>query len=417
MKSVLCVAAMAAALLSSTAMVSADNLDTLGKFKVTGASGDQPQIPQTGPKVDGIKKTLATKVKLPPGFKIALYAMVPDARQIAVSPNGVATFISTRKQHVYALTDRGKTGVADDVKLFGASLDMQLPHGVCFSKDGFLYIAERNRVIVYPAAEYFYEGNDVVAVPIVKQGDLIPVEEESYNHTARICRVGPDDRLYISLGQPFNVPSQEKFDKYLPLGIGGIISMKRDGTDRMVYTTGVRNSVGMDFNPKDKTLWFTDNQVDGMGDLIPPGELNRQTKAGQNFGFPYYGGGHTRTDDYKNGTPPADIVFPQIETDAHAADLGMNFYKGSMFPKKYQNAIFSVQHGSWNRVDPRGARIMVTTLKEDGTADKMEVFADGWLQDTGEYLGRPVDVAPLKDGSLLVSDDLAGAVYRITYGN
>ena len=121
-------------------------------------------------------------------------------RQIAVSPNGVATFISTRKQHVYALTDRGKSGVADDVKLFAASLDMQLPHGVCFSKDGFLYIAERNRVIVYPAAEYFYEGNDVVAVPIVKQGELIPVDEESYNHTARICRVGPDDRLYISLG-------------------------------------------------------------------------------------------------------------------------------------------------------------------------------------------------------------------------
>ena len=193
--------------------------------------------------------------------------------------------------------------------------------------------------------------------------------------------------------------------------------MKRDGSDRMVYTTGVRNSVGMDFNPKDKTLWFTDNQVDGMGDTIPPGELNRQTKAGQNFGFPYYGGGRTRTDEYKAATPPADIVFPQIETDAHAADLGMNFYKGAMFPKKYQNAVFSVQHGSWNRVDPRGARIMVTTLKEDGSADKMEVFADGWLQDTGEYLGRPVDVAPLKDGSLLVSDDLAGAVYRISYGN
>jgi glucose/arabinose dehydrogenase len=417
MKSVLCMAAMAAALLTSTAMVRADNLDTLGKFKVTGASGDMPQIPQTGPKVDGIKKTLATKVKLPAGFKISLYAMVPDARQIAVSPNGVATFVSTRKQHVYALTDRGKAGFADDVKLFAASLDMQVPHGVCFSKDGFLYIAERNRVIVYPAAEYFYEGNDVVAVPIVKQGELIPVEEESYNHTARICRVGPDDRLYISLGQPFNVPSQEKFDLYSKIGIGGILSMKRDGSDRQVYTTGIRNSVGMDFNPKDKTLWFTDNQVDGMGDTIPAGELNRQTKAGQNFGFPYYGGGKTRTDDYKNATPPADIVFPQIETDAHAADLGMNFYKGAMFPKKYQNAIFSVQHGSWNRVDPRGARIMVTTLKEDGSADKMEVFADGWLQDTGEYLGRPVDVAPLKDGSLLVSDDLAGAVYRITYGN
>ena len=416
MKFLLGAAAFAGALMATTAITSADNLDTLGKFKVTGASADIPLIPQTGPKADGIKKTLA-KIKLPAGFKISLYALVPDARQIAVGPQGVAVFVSTRKAHVYVMTDRGKTGVADDVKVFASSLDMKLPHGVCFSKDGFLYIAEQNRVVVYPAAEFFYESNDVVAVPIVKQGELIPVDEESYNHTARICRVGPDDRLYVSLGQPFNVPSQEKWDIYSKIGMGGILSMKRDGTDRQVYTTGVRNSVGMDFNPKDKSLWFTDNQVDGMGDLIPPGELNRQTKAGQNFGFPYYGGGHTRTEEYKTATPPADIVFPQVETEAHAADLGMNFYHGNMFPKKYANAIFSVQHGSWNRTDPKGARVMVTILKDDGTADKMEPFAEGWLNENGEYLGRPTDVAPLKDGSLLVSDDLAGAVYRITYGN
>ena len=148
---------------------------------------------------------------------------------------------------------------------------------------------------------------------------------------------------------------------------------------------------------------------------IPPGELNRATKAGQNFGFPWYGGGTVRTDDYKNDTPPADAVPPQVQFDAHAADLGMHFYTGRMFPARYQGAIFSAQHGSWNRTKPVGARVMVTFLKEDGTADKTEPFAEGWLTQDDEYMGRPVDVAQLRDGSLLVSDDFAGAIYRITY--
>ena len=179
-------------------------------------------------------------------------------------------------------------------------IDLVLPNGPCFSKDGFLFIAEQNRVLMYPAAEFFYESPDVVAVPIVPQGELIPKEEESYNHTARVCRVGADNKLYITLGQPFNVPPPEKADLYKKWGIGGIIRMDRDGKNREVYAWGIRNSVGMDFNPKDKTLWFTDNQVDGMGDDIPPGELNRATKAGQNFGFPWYGGGHVRTEEYKS---------------------------------------------------------------------------------------------------------------------
>ena len=390
------------------------NLDKLGAFKVTGAAAEIPLIPQTGPKADAIRNNLKN-IKLPAGFAISLYALVPDARHMAVGPQGVVTFVGTRKAKAYAVTDRAKMGVADDVKQFAASVDMKIPNGVCFSKDGFLFIVEQNRVMMYPAAEFFYEGNDVVAVPIVKQGELIPVDEESYNHTARTCRVGPDDRLYIALGQPFNVPAPEKADLYKKWGIGGIISMTRDGKDRQVYATGIRNSVGMDFSPKDKTLWFTDNQVDGMGDTVPPGELNRATRAGQNFGFPWYGGGKVRTDEYKNAQPPADAVPPQVEMDAHAADLGMTFYSGRMFPAKYQGAIFSAQHGSWNRTKPVGARVMVTTLKEDGTADKTEPFAEGWLTSDDEYIGRPVDVATLRDGSLLVSDDFAGAIYRIIY--
>ena len=259
----------------------------------------------------------------------------------------------------------------------------------------------------------------MVAFARVKQGELIPPDEESYNHTARTCKVGPDNKLYVQLGQPFNVPAPEKADLYKKWGIGGIVRYDLDGSNREVYATGLRNPVGMDFNPKDKTLWSNDNQVDGMGDLIPAGEINRIEKAGQHFGFPWYGGGKTRVNEYgyEKETPPADVVFPQVETDAHAADLGLVFYTGKMFPEKYQKGFFSAQHGSWNRVKPIGARVLFTSLKEDGTADKTEVFADGWLNENGEYLGRPVDVAILNDGSLLVSDDLAGAIYRISSSN
>jgi glucose/arabinose dehydrogenase len=406
-----------AALLAATAAFAQtppDNLERLGAFKTTGASPNIPTIPQSGPKADAIKKHLQT-IKLPRGFHIGLYALVPDARHMAVGPQGIVTFVGTRKSQIYAVTDRGKTGFAEEVKPFAPTINMVLPNGPCFSKDGFLFVVEQNRVLMYPAAEFFYEGPDVVAVPIVPQGELIPKEEESYNHTARVCRVGPDNKLYVSLGQPFNVPAPDKLDLFKKWGVGGIIRMDREGKNREVYAGGIRNSVGLDFNPKDKTLWFTDNQVDGMGDDIPPGELNRATEAGQHFGFPYFGGGHTRTDEYKNDTPPANVVFPQVEMAAHAADLGMTFYTGRMFPEKYQNAIFSAQHGSWNRTVPIGARVMVTYLKEDGTAEKTEPFAEGWLNENGEYLGRPVDIAQLRDGSLLVSDDLSGALYRIWY--
>ena len=400
--------------LAQTQQPTAGNLEKLSEFKTTGTPMDIPQIPQTGAKAEAIKKNLA-RIKLPPGFKIGLYAIVPDARHMAVGPQGVVTFVGTRKSKVWAVTDRDKDRVADEVKEFAPSIPFAVPNGVCFSKDGFLFIAEQNRVLVFPAAEFFYEGPDVAAFVVVKQGELIPREEESYNHTARVCRIGPDDKLYITLGQPFNVFAPAKMDLYKRVGMSGIIRMTREGKEREVFATGVRNSVGMDFNPRDRSLWFTDNQVDGMGDNQPPGELNRADKPGMNFGFPYYGGGKTRTNEYKDQTPPAGITFPQVEMDAHAADLGMTFYTGRMFPQKYRGGIFSAQHGSWNRATPIGARVMFTALKDDGTADKTEVFADGWLTENGEYLGRPVDITQLPDGSILVSDDFAGAVYRIWY--
>ena len=391
----------------------ASNLEKLQTFQSTGTVEPRP-IPQEGRRADAIRRNLE-KIKLPAGFKIDLYAVVPDARHMAVGPSTGVVFVGTRKSNVYVVTDRDKDRVADEVKQFAPSVEFKIPNGVCFSRDGMLYVVEQNRVLQFPAAEFFYEGPDVAASIVVKQGELIPPSEESFNHTARVCRVGPDNKLYIALGQPFNVPPKEKMELYRKVGIGGIIRMDQDGKNREVYATGIRNSVGIEFNPADKTLWFTDNQVDGMGDDQPPGELNRAVQIGQNFGFPHYGGGTVRTVEYKDDQVPADAVAPQAEMDAHAADLGLIFYTGKMFPAAYQGGIFSAQHGSWNRTQPIGARVMFTPLKPDGTADKSQVFAEGWLNENGEYLGRPVDVAMLLDGSLLVSDDTAGAIYRISY--
>jgi glucose/arabinose dehydrogenase len=391
------------------------NLERLSNFQTTGTT-EFTVVEQGGSKAEALRNTLEG-IELPEGFSIDLYAIVPDARHMAVGPQGIVTFVGTRKTEVWSVTDRDKDRVADEVKNFAPSLTKAIPNGPCFSPEGVLYIAEQNRVLSYPAAEFFYESPDVAAFNVIREGELIPESEVSYNHTARVCDVGPDGKLYISLGQPFNVPPPEKMDLYMEHGIGGIIRLNQDGTGREVYTHGVRNSVGQDFNPANGELWFTDNQVDGMGDDIPPGEINRQTAAGQHFGFPYFGGGSVRTNEYKDQEPPADHVLPVVETDAHAADLGMMFYEGEQFPEKYRGGIFSAQHGSWNRTEPVGARVLFTAINDDGSVGETEVFAEGWLTENGEYLGRPVDVAELPDGSILVSDDLAGAIYRISYGN
>jgi len=391
------------------------NLDKMRGVQATGTSYAAQFVDQTGPRAEQIRKNLE-RVKLPAGFKISLYAVVPDARHMAVGPQGTVLWAGTRKVDVYTVVDRDKDRVADEVEPFAPPIGFTVPNGVCISRDGFLYLVEANRVLVFPAAEFFFENPDVAVDVVVPEGELVPPDEVSFNHGARTCTIGPDNKLYITLGQPYNVPPPEKADLYHRLGIGGIIRMNRDGSGREAYAYGVRNSVGMDFNPANGELWFTDNQVDGMGDDIPPGELNRATSSGQHFGFPWYGGGQVRTNEYADSEPPADIVFPEVEMAAHAADLGMMFYTGKQFPAKYRGGIFSAQHGSWNRTTPVGARIMFTSLNEEGGAASTEVFASGWLDDsTGEYYGRPVDVAQLADGSIVVSDDFAGAIYRISY--
>jgi glucose/arabinose dehydrogenase len=407
--------ALALCICAAAPALAQDSLEKLQQMKITGYGMKFEMIEQGGENAEAIRKNLQN-IKMPPGFKVDLYAVVPDARHMAVGTNLGVVFVGTRKTAVSAATDRNKDRVADEVKPLAPSLEFAVPDGLCMAKDGIMYLVEQNRVLAFPAAEFFYENPDVAVGVVAKGGELIPPDEASYNHTARVCDIGPDNKLYISLGQPFNVPPPEKMDLYNEVGIGGIIRMDRDGKNREVYARGIRNSVGMDFNPANGELWFTDNQVDGMGDDIPPGEINRVTAPGQNFGFPWFGGGNVRTTEYKDSEPPADAVPPQVETVAHAADLGMMFYTGRMFPQEYRGGFFSAQHGSWNRTTPVGARVLFTTLNEDGTVKETKPFAEGWLiEGTGEYLGRPVDVAQLPDGSILVSDDFAGAIYRISY--
>jgi glucose/arabinose dehydrogenase len=406
---------------SASAQAGRDNLQALKQFKVSGTDLNIPPVPQEGRNAEAIKANLKN-VKLPAGFRIELYAVVPDARHMAVAPNTNMLFVGTRKTRVWAVTDRNGDSVADEVKPFAPSLNFKVPNGVCWTKDGFLIVVEHNRVLNFPAAEFFYEGPDVAVIEVVPQGKLIPEEEESFNHGARVCRVADDGTLYITVGQPHNVQPAGKVETYDKLGIGGVVRMNAfDGSKREVYARGVRNSVGMDINPKDKTVWWTDNQTDGLGDEVPPGELNRSTKAGEHFGYPYWNGakfkvaGSPAAPDLKDMKPPANAIAPQVEFPAHQAQLGMTFYSGQQFPAKYQGGIFVAAHGSWNRTKPSGALINFIPLKADGTAGASEVFAEGWLDANGVYKGRPVDVAQMKDGSILISDDYVGAIYRVSY--
>ena len=398
----------------------------LSSFQKTGIDVVAEVIDQDTKYRRNIEKNILPNIKMPAGFKIEIFAVAPDARHMAVSRNKGTVWIGTRKTRVWQATDRDMDNVADTVEQFAPTVNFDIPNGPCYSADGHLYIAERNRVLWFPAAEYFMESPDTVAIPIIDQGNLIPVAEESYNHTARVCAIGPkDNKLYVSLGQPFNVAGPDKYPLYDQVGIGGMIRFNRfpGKLEREVVAIGIRNSVGHAFNPKDGTLWFTDNQVDGMGDETPPGELNKACALGPKvwYGHPYTGGGEVRTNEYKDKAIPKEYADnyckPQVEMIAHAADLGMMFYTGKMFPKKYHNAIFSAQHGSWNAIKPRGARVMVTYLDRKGNAKSTEPFAEGWMTEMGTYLGRPVDVQQYVDGSLLVSDDKAGVIYRITYDN
>ena len=340
----------------------------------------------------------AGDIALPPGFRIAVYAPdVPNARQMAAGPPGVLFVGSRSAGKVYAVVDRDGDHRADHVHVLAQGLN--LPSGLAF-REGSLYVAEVSRILRFP---------DIVRN--LARPPKPEVVTEAYptdsHHGWKFIAFGPDGRLYVPVGAPCNVCVPPT-----PLH-ATITRIDVAGGRPEVIARGVRNSVGFDFHPDTGELWFTDNGRDWLGDDQPPDELNRLTRAGEHFGFPYCNGNGIPDPDENGGRACSQFAAPARLLGPHVAALGMRFYTARMFPEKYRGGIFIAEHGSWNRSTPIGYRVAFVKL-EDGRASSYEVFASGWLQGR-TAAGRPADVLVMADGSLLVSDDKGGRIYRITY--
>lgn len=342
------------------------------------------------------------KLNLPEGFTISVFAEGLDgARSMAMGENGTL-FVGTRNENrVYALQDKDGDFKADKTIVLDTTLSV--PNGIAF-REGALYVAEVGRLLRYPNIE---EQLATPPKPEIVYDDY-PTE---FHHGWKYIAFGPDGKLYVPVGAPCNICESE--DEIY----ASITRMDPDGSNREIYAKGIRNTVGFTWHPETKELWFTDNGRDMLGDDIPPCELNRVTSVGQHFGYPYCHGGTIKDPEFGNKHPCSDFVSPVQNLGAHVAPLGIKFYTGNMFPKKYKGQAFIAEHGSWNRSSKVGYRISLVTL-EGNKAVSYEPFIDGWLNDeTQEAFGRPVDLLFLEDGSLLISDDYGDAIYRVTYSD
>lgn len=331
------------------------------------------------------------RIKLPQGFHIDLYASVPGARSLCLD-SANTLWVSTREHAVYALPDPNRDHQPD--KVVKVLDGLNCPNGIAVRGND-LYVAETDKIRVYP-------GLVKNPAPVSAPGRVIHELPSETSHGWRYMRLGPDGLLYVAIGAPLNVG--EVSDPY-----GTLARLHTDGSGFEVIARGIRNTVGFDWQPGTNTLYFTENGRDLLGDEIPPDELNKWTAVGQHFGFPYVFGNNRPDPDFGRFKPSGKtFVEPVARFDAHVAALGMRFYRGKMFPEAYRGNIFVAQHGSWNRSTPLGYRVQ----QVDGT--RVTTFAEGWLQ-SGRAWGRPVDVQELSDGSLVVSDDSGGKLYRITY--
>ncbi|HLA39721.1 MAG TPA: sorbosone dehydrogenase family protein [Candidatus Glassbacteria bacterium] len=337
-------------------------------------------------------------IRLPSGFRISLYAdNVPGARSMALGPNGTL-FVGTRGEgKVYAVLDRNGDDRADQVVTLAAGLNM--PNGVAF-RDGALYVAEVNRILRYDGIEARL-GNP--PKPATINSDF----PSDTLHGWKFIRFGPDGLLYVPVGAPCNICEPD------PTRYAAIFRIRPDGTGLEQFARGVRNTVGFDWDPASGELWFTDNGRDWLGNDRPPDELNRASRAGLHFGYPYCHGREIADPEFGARQSCGKSTPPIVELGPHVAALGMRFYTGNQFPTEYRGQIFIAEHGSWNRFPPSGYRITLVRLQDNRPASR-EVFAEGWLQGLTAW-GRPVDVQVMQDGALLVSDDKAGAIYRISY--
>jgi glucose/arabinose dehydrogenase len=306
-------------------------------------------------------------------------------------------FVGSRSDgKLHAITDEDQDGVANQVWQIADGLKM--PSGLEF-RDGSLYVGDLNRILRYDAIEANLKSPpDPVVIT-----DSLP---DKTHHGWKYLRFGPDGWLYVPVGAPCNVCDEP--------GFAQIRRMKADGSDEQVFVSGVRNSVGMAIHPQTGQLWFTDNGRDLMGDDIPADELNLARTPALHFGYPYCHQGDIPDPEFGQGKDCADYQPPELNLGAHVAALGLAFYDGGMFPPEYGGSLFIARHGSWNRSEKVGYDIARVTFDEDGGAREMQPFITGWLQDEKEW-GRPADVLMLPDGSMLIADDAANAIYRVTY--
>ncbi|MEO5602478.1 MAG: sorbosone dehydrogenase family protein [Cyclobacteriaceae bacterium] len=348
---------------------------------------------------DRSKSLPLDKIKLPEGFVISVFAEVDNARSLAISPSGIIYVGNRDGDKVYAVQDKDGDFKADKKWVIASGLNM--PNGVAF-KDGNLYVAEMTRILKFTDIENRLDNPGKPDVVV----DNYPEQD---GHGWKYIAFGPDGKLYVPVGAPCNIcdPEEEIY--------ATITRINTDGTGREIYAEGIRNTVGFTWHPDTKELWFTDNGRDMLGDNVPNCELNYAPKAGMHFGFPYCHEGSVKDPEFGNKRPCKDFVPPVQKLGAHVAPLGLKFYTGNMFPSDYTNQIFVARHGSWNRTKKSGHDLSLVNIKNN-KSEGQKVFASGWLDDaTQSVWGRPVDVLILPDGSMLVSDDTANVIYRISY--
>jgi len=343
-------------------------------------------------------QTVLNQLHLPEGFKISIYAdHVPNARSLALDDNGTL-YIGTGSDKLYAVKDNNNDGVAEQRYVIADNLNM--PNGVAF-KDGTLYVAEINRIIRFDHITHHLANppNPIVIY------DQFPSDK---HHGWKYLRFGPDNKLYTAVGAPCNSCNPDK-NIYASL-----VRLNTDGSALEIIAKGIRNTVGFDWQPETNALFFTDNGRDNLGDDSPADELNQLTVKGEHFGYPYCHGGDTPDPELAANKKCSQFTAPAWKFKTHIAPLGLRFYKGTQFPVDYQNQLLVAQHGSWNRTVPQGYIVVLVKFDKEKVISEQD-FISGWLTNKGDVLGRPVDMLTLPNGSVLISDDKLGVIYKVFY--
>lgn len=344
-------------------------------------------------------QAVLSQLHVPAGFNVSIFAdNVPNARSLALGDNGVVFVGSGREGKVYALQDADHDGIAEQRHIIAENLTM--PNGVAY-KDGALYVTEISRILRY---DHINQQLANQPKPVVIY-DHLPSDK---HHGWKYLRFGPDNKLYTAVGAPCNIckPDQDIY--------ASLVRLNPDGSDFEIIAHGIRNTVGFDWQADTNALFFTDNGRDHLGEDVPHDELNQWSGKGEHFGYPFCHGGEIPDPELSAGRKCAEFTGPVWQFKAHVAPLGIRFYQGKQFPSEYQKQLFVAQHGSWNRTEPQGYKVVVVKFKQ-GKAVAEQDFITGWLQADGSAVGRPVDILALPEGSLLISDDKLGVVYKVSY--